>query len=138
MFKKLALSLLMFVFSTGFAFAQIDVNKADQAALDGIKGVGPKMSKTILDERKKAGDFKDWADFQSRVKGIGEKNSANLSKAGLTVNGRSKEGVSTTEVKVAKPVNVKPSQAAGSDSSEGSTQKKSSAKASAAAVSAPK
>ena len=74
----------------GFAFAQVDVNKADQAALDSIKGIGPKISKTIVDERKKGGNFKDWADFENRVKGIGDKNSSKLSQAGLTVNGQSK------------------------------------------------
>jgi competence protein ComEA len=73
-----------------FAFAQVDVNKADQAALDGVKGIGPTMSKRIIDERKKGGEFKDWADFEKRVKGIGDKSSAKLSQAGLVVNGQSK------------------------------------------------
>jgi competence protein ComEA len=86
MFKKLLVTIATLVASIGFAFAQVDVNKADQAALDSVKGIGPVMSKKILDERKKGGNFKDWPDFQTRVKGIGEKNSAKLSKAGLTVN----------------------------------------------------
>lgn len=73
-----------------FAFADVDVNKADQAALDGIKGIGPTVSKAILDERKKGGNFKDWADLQARVKGIGDKNSEKFSQAGLTVGGVSK------------------------------------------------
>ena len=90
MLKKLLLAVATFIATMGFAFAQVDVNKADQAALDGVKGIGPKTSKTILDERKKGGDFKDWADFEKRVKGIGEKNSAKLSEAGLTVNGQAK------------------------------------------------
>ena len=72
----------------GFAFAQVDVNKADQAALDGVKGIGPKTSKVIIDERTKGGAFKDWADFEKRVKGIGKKNAVKLSQAGLTVNGQ--------------------------------------------------
>ncbi|OWW18733.1 ComEA family DNA-binding protein [Noviherbaspirillum denitrificans] len=92
MLKKLMLSIAVLVASTGFAFAQVDVNKADQAALDSVKGIGPKMSKTILDERKKGGDFKDWADFQGRVKGVGEKNAVRLSDAGLTVNGKPRQG----------------------------------------------
>lgn len=70
------------------AFAQVDVNKADQAGLDGVKGIGPKMSQAILAERKKNGDFKNWSDFQKRVKGIGDKNAAKLSHAGLVVNGQ--------------------------------------------------
>ncbi|NMM36497.1 MAG: DNA uptake protein [Glaciimonas sp.] len=90
MFKKLLLGVVGLIVTMGFAFAQVDVNKADQAALDGIKGIGPATSKTILDERKKGGDFKDWVDFEKRVKGIGDKNSAKLSDAGLTINGKNK------------------------------------------------
>ena len=90
MFKKLLLGVAGLIATMSFAFAQVDVNKADQAALDGIKGIGPAVSKTILDERKKGGDFKDWSDFEKRVKGIGEKNSTKLSQAGLTVNGKAK------------------------------------------------
>lgn len=86
MFKKLLVGLAALVASVGFAFAQVDVNKADQAALDSVKGIGPVMSKKIIDERKKGGNFKDWPDFQTRVKGIGEKNSVKFSQAGLTVN----------------------------------------------------
>ena len=88
MLKKMLLSVVALVASTGLAFAQVDVNKADQAALDSVKGIGPKVSKTILDERKKGGDFKDWADFEMRVKGVGEKSAVRLSNAGLTVNGQ--------------------------------------------------
>jgi competence protein ComEA len=99
MLKKLLLAVVTLVASMGFAFAQVDVNKADQAALDGVKGIGPTMSKTILDERKKGGDFKDWSDFGKRVKGIGEKNSTKLSQAGLTVNGQAKPDAPATAAK---------------------------------------
>jgi competence protein ComEA len=68
------------------AFAAVDVNKATQAELESIKGIGPSMSVKILDARK-AGAFKDWADMQSRVKGVREGNSAKFSADGLTVNG---------------------------------------------------
>jgi competence protein ComEA len=98
MIKKLMLAVATLVATMGFAFAQVDVNKADVAALDGVKGVGPKMSKTILDERTKNGDFKDWADFQKRVKGVGDKSAAKLSAAGLQVNGKGMGGAA-----VAKP-----------------------------------
>lgn len=90
MFKKLLLGVVGLIATMGFAFAQVDVNKADQAALDGIKGIGPSTSKTILDERKKGGNFKDWPDFEKRVKGIGAKSSAKLSAAGLNINGMNK------------------------------------------------
>lgn len=91
MLKKLLFAVAAFVVSTGFAFAQVEVNKADQAALDGVKGIGPAMSKTILDERKKGGDFKDWPDLEGRVKGIREKKATKLSDAGLTVNGKPRQ-----------------------------------------------
>lgn len=91
MIKKLLMALAVFVMTMGFAFAAaVDVNTADQAALDGVKGIGPKMSKTILDERTKGGNFKDWADFQKRVKGVGDKSSDKLSQNGLVVNGQAK------------------------------------------------
>ena len=94
MFKKLLMTFVTLVAFIGFAYAGVDVNKGDQAALDGIKGIGPATSKAIIEERSKGGNFKDWADFETRVKGVGEKSAAKLSEAGLTVNGQSKSGAS--------------------------------------------
>ena len=65
--------------------AGTDVNKANAADLDSIKGIGPALSGKILDERKK-GSFKDWNDLLARVKGMGQKNAARFSAQGLTVN----------------------------------------------------
>ena len=117
MIKKLMLAIAALVASTGFAFAQVDVNKADAAALDSVKGVGPSMSKAILDERSK-GEFKDWADFQKRVKGVGDKKAAKLSEAGLQVNGQAKEGAAagakpekTAKAAPAKEAKAKPAEA---------------------------
>jgi len=92
MIKKLMLAVAALVATMGVAFAQVDVNKADAAALDGVKGVGPTTSKAIIAERTKNGEFKDWADFEKRVKGVGEKRAAKLSQAGLQVNGQSLSG----------------------------------------------
>jgi DNA polymerase III alpha subunit len=92
MLKKLTAAVVGLLMTISLAFAQVDVNKADQATLDGVKGIGPKISQTIVDERTKNGKFKDWADFEARVKGIGENNAAKMSEAGLTVNGQSKSG----------------------------------------------
>lgn len=90
MFKKIAaLMLALFTFA---AFAAVDVNKATQAELDGIKGIGPGISGKILDERKK-GNFKDWTDFVDRVKGVGEGNAAKFSAEGMTVNGATFKGM---------------------------------------------
>jgi competence protein ComEA len=68
------------------AFAAVDVNKATQAELESVKGVGPAIAGKILDERKK-GTFKDWADFIARVDGVGETNAAKFSAEGMTVGG---------------------------------------------------
>ncbi|OIP18696.1 MAG: hypothetical protein CO105_11460 [Comamonadaceae bacterium CG_4_9_14_3_um_filter_60_33] len=84
MFKKILVLVAMLYAAA--SFAAVDVNKATAADLDGIKGVGPSMSAKILDERKK-GNFKDWNDFVTRVKGVGEGNAAKFSAAGLTVSG---------------------------------------------------
>jgi competence protein ComEA len=96
MTRKILFALLALIASMGLAFADVDVNKADQAALDGVKGIGPVMSKRIIDERSKGGPFKDWSDFEKRVKGIGDKNSSKLSAAGLTVNGQPKSGATAS------------------------------------------
>jgi len=96
MLNKLLLAILTLIAAMSFAFAQIDANFADQAALDGIKGLGPTTSKAIIAERSKGGKFKDWADFEYRVKGIGVKKSVHLSQAGLTINNKSKPGAPMT------------------------------------------
>jgi competence protein ComEA len=85
MLKKI-LAILALLYAA-VSFAAVDVNKATAAELDGVKGIGPAISKNIVDERKKGGDFKNWDDFVARVKGIGDTKAANLSKEGLTVNG---------------------------------------------------
>lgn len=100
MIRKSLLVLATLIAAMNFALAQVDVNKGDAAALDGIKGIGPAKSKQIIDERTKGGDFKDWADFQKRVKGIGDKSAAKLSQAGLQVNGKPKEGAEMTPAQV--------------------------------------
>lgn len=103
MFKQLMAGLL--ALCTAVAFAAVDINKGDQAALESVKGIGPAMSTRILDERKKS-SFKDWPDLISRVKGIGEGNALRYSDAGLTVNGEAfKAG--TPKPAEAKPVDAK-------------------------------
>ena len=96
MFKKLlaffaAMSLVA-------AFAAVDVNKATEAELDGVKGIGPVTTKLILSERKK-GEFKNWDDFVARVKGVGDKSAAKFSAEGLTVSGATYPGASAAPAK---------------------------------------
>jgi competence protein ComEA len=106
MFKKVLLAFALLV-SFASAFAQVEVNKADQATLEGIRGVGPKLSKAILDERKKAGEFKDWSDLESRVQGVGDKSAVRLSNAGLTVNGQARSGATAKADKPGKSKETK-------------------------------
>jgi competence protein ComEA len=82
---KLLIGLLLVVMSS-LASAAVDLNKATQADLESVKGIGPAMSSRILAERKQS-DFKDWTDFVDRVKGVGAGNAAKFSEAGLTING---------------------------------------------------
>jgi competence protein ComEA len=83
MFRILIATLL-----AAFAFAAqaaVEVNKANQAELETVKGIGPALSGKILDARK-AGEFKSWTDLVDRVGGVGPGNAARFSQAGLTVN----------------------------------------------------
>jgi competence protein ComEA len=77
---------LVFVLCAGIA-AAVEVNTADQAALESVKGIGPVHAKAIIDERTKNGPFKNADDLATRVKGIGPKSVQNLEAAGLTING---------------------------------------------------
>lgn len=78
------------------SYAAVDVNTATPAELDSIKGIGPGATATILAERNK-GLFKDWADFESRVKGVKGKRAIKLSEAGLTVGDASYAANSATD-----------------------------------------
>jgi len=84
MFKQFIIALGALIAAT--AFAAVDVNKASQAELESIKGIGPTISTQILGERQK-GPFKDWSDLTTRVKGVGEASAGKFSQNGLTVNG---------------------------------------------------
>lgn len=99
MLKKLLAVLALCTATLGWA--AVDVNKANEAELDAVKGIGPALTARILEERKKS-PFKDWADLRGRVKGLGERNSARLSKAGLTVNGDPFQAAAADAAKPAK------------------------------------
>ncbi|WP_175769128.1 ComEA family DNA-binding protein [Burkholderia cenocepacia] len=83
LFVALSLSL-----AAGLASA-VEVNTADQAALESVKGLGPVKSKAIIDERTKNGPFKDADDLANRVKGLGTKSVGHLEENGLTIGGAS-------------------------------------------------
>jgi competence protein ComEA len=79
------------------ASAAVDVNSADQAALESVTGIGPSLSTRIIDERKKR-SFSDWPDFMHRVKGIGQRTAAKLSTHGVTVNDQAYVPVATKAI----------------------------------------
>ncbi|RZL64396.1 MAG: helix-hairpin-helix domain-containing protein [Variovorax sp.] len=101
MLKKIAAALAAMVFATA-SLAAVEANKGSAADLDGLKGVGPAMSKRILDARQ-TGPFKDWPDFMSRVKGVKEKTAEKLSADGLTINGESFKATGSGEGKKPEP-----------------------------------
>lgn len=76
---------------TAFALAALphttDLNLANQAELEMIKGIGPQLSERILTERAQ-GRFESWEDFIARMKGIGPSHATRLSAAGLRVAGQ--------------------------------------------------
>jgi competence protein ComEA len=98
--KILAAMLALFAAA---AFAAVDANKATQAELEAVKGIGPAISAKIVEERSK-GAFKDWQDMVTRVKGVGEHNAAKFSTEGLTVNGAAFTGA---PAKAAAPAGAK-------------------------------
>lgn len=85
--------------------AAVDANRATQAELETVKGIGPSISGHIIDERKK-GAFKDWQNLIDRVKGIGEGNAEKFSAEGLTVNGAPYRGSAARKKDDAKPAPV--------------------------------
>ena len=82
MFKQIIAIALAFFAAA--AFASVDINKANQAELEAVKGLGTVTASKIIEERKK-GEFKNWADVQQRMHGIKDARATKLSNAGLTV-----------------------------------------------------
>lgn len=69
-----------------------DLNHANQAELEMVKGIGPQLSERILDERSR-GRFANWQDFIARMKGIGPSQATRLSSAGLRIAGEGYAGI---------------------------------------------
>ena len=85
MLKKFVAALAALIAAS--AFAAVEANKATQAELEAISGIGPAISANIVAERKK-GDFKDWNDLFKRVQGVGDRSAAKFSAGGMTINGK--------------------------------------------------
>jgi competence protein ComEA len=69
------------------AAAAVEINTANEAELDSVRGLGPSSTARILKARE-AGPFTDWQDMMRRVKGIKQSTAQKLSRQGLTVNGQ--------------------------------------------------
>ncbi len=65
----------------------LDINQANEAELDSVKGMGPALSAKVLKARTQ-GPFKDWPDLIQRVSGIRHNKAQQFSAQGLTVNGQ--------------------------------------------------
>lgn len=116
--KKIFAAALLAWFGTAAFAAAVDVNKANQAELEGVKGIGPAMSARILEARKTAA-FRDWADLQSRVKGFGDARSQRLSSDGLTVNGTPYKGGDAASRSAKVPKTAKAPKASGKSTAAG-------------------
>ena len=69
----------------GMPAQAVDVNHAITSQLQGVRGVGPRMAQTIVDERERAGRFESLEDLSDRVRGIGRKRLQSLRAAGLRI-----------------------------------------------------
>lgn len=72
--------------------AGIDVNVATADELQTVRGIGPALAARILEERAR-GPYRDLADLEARVKGVGPANARRFAEAGLVVGaGRGRVG----------------------------------------------
>ncbi|WP_431289557.1 ComEA family DNA-binding protein [Burkholderia cepacia] len=133
LFVALSLSL-----AAGLASA-VEVNTADQAALESVKGLGPVKSKAIIDERTKNGPFKDADDLANRVKGLGTKSVGHLEENGLTIGGSSTppKGVKLSKPAATTPATPSATTSAGTASTSTTATAGTTATAPAPAASAP-
>jgi competence protein ComEA len=65
----------------------LELNQATEAELDSLKGMGPALNRRVRAARTEQ-VFRDWADLQQRVSGIGAAKARAFSEQGLTVQGQ--------------------------------------------------
>lgn len=83
--KKLLALFVSFIVFCGTSFA-VDLNKATQAELEALKGIGEVKAKAIIEYRTKNGAFKS-ADDLDKVKGVGKGIIAKIG-GDLTIDGK--------------------------------------------------
>ena len=108
---------------SSYAIAQVEVNSADQTALESVRGLGPSKAKAILEERKKNGPFKDANDLHTRVKGIGEKTVERMMQNGLTINNKASASAGTKTDRMVKERAVKESPTKSKEKEKPATEK---------------
>lgn len=72
MIKKTVLFIFTLLFLASAAFAAVNINNADQAALETLPGIGAAKAAAIVDYRTQNGNFKT-KEGLLQVKGIGPK-----------------------------------------------------------------
>ena len=77
----------LWVISGCVAAQTLDVERARDIDLDGLRGLGPATTRLILEERERQ-PFRDWKDLMKRTPGIGPKKASQLSEQGLRVQGQ--------------------------------------------------
>ena len=108
---------------SSYAIAQVEVNSADQTALESVRGLGPSKAKAILEERKKNGPFKDANDLHTRVKGIGEKTVERMMQNGLTINNKASASAGAKADRAVKEKAVKESSTKSKEKEKPATEK---------------
>ncbi len=73
--------------SCSLAAQTLDLERAREVDLDGLRGLGPATTRRILAERERQ-PFGSWKDLMKRVPGIGPGKAAQLSEQGLRVQGQ--------------------------------------------------
>lgn len=64
--------------------AAVEINIAEENALQTIKGIGPTRAKSIISERNQNGPYRDAEDLAERIRGLSQKSVARLEAQGLT------------------------------------------------------
>ena len=84
--KRSLVTLVWVLLCASHAAFALEINQANPAELDSLKGMGPSLSAKVLKARTEA-PFKSWADLMQRVSGVGRSKAKEFSDQGLTVNG---------------------------------------------------
>ena len=116
--------------SVSSAYAAVDVNTSNEAALESITGIGVSKARAIVKEREANGPFKDDDDLAARISGLGPKSIAHLRENGLTIGSTGAQGSGARSGSTAAGV---PEAAAGGATAPSPAHSKSAARATQAA-----